>query len=281
MAKRSKRYFHPDDDGKGITPSQLKRLSKARQLEYMEAWFRTYFEDPVNETPYESREGGYQYIWGGPYDALEELDAEFSGTVPADRILELSDTLSDEGLEWAPTSSHPDREDEGREERDYEPPPPDFDGIIQDLQNGVRPNFGGGYEEGLRKDASQKLEELNGLLEEKSYEIPGIGHNHPPDDTDPLAEEIRAQIKDASSQIKAELIKEEPNALTVAKASKVLSDLGKWLAERITKAVDKTIEIGVTAEIVRGGKDIQAVADLLHSASNILGHWLQAIASAF
>ena len=33
------------------------------------------FEDPANETPYESSEGGYIYIWGGPYDALEQLSA--------------------------------------------------------------------------------------------------------------------------------------------------------------------------------------------------------------
>src|SRR5258708_7042069 len=42
------------------------------------AWFDTNFEDPAESTPYETAEGGYQYIWGGPCDAREEIDDAFS-----------------------------------------------------------------------------------------------------------------------------------------------------------------------------------------------------------
>ena len=68
MPKRT-RYFSEDDFEHGVTPSRLKRLGKAKQRKYMLYWFRERFEDPVEETPYNSREGGYLYIWGGPYDA--------------------------------------------------------------------------------------------------------------------------------------------------------------------------------------------------------------------
>lgn len=36
-------------------------------------WFLARYEDPNENCPYESAEGGYQFIWGGPYDAEEEL----------------------------------------------------------------------------------------------------------------------------------------------------------------------------------------------------------------
>src|ERR1019366_5514473 len=85
MARR-RRYYSEDDCERGITPSQLKRAGRARQKEYMRYWFYRNFEDPANETPYNSEEGGYLFIWGGPYDAREELYAEFEKLVPDARI---------------------------------------------------------------------------------------------------------------------------------------------------------------------------------------------------
>ena len=47
----------------------LDDLTHDERVEAMKEWFWENFEDPANETPYESREGGYQWIWGGPFDA--------------------------------------------------------------------------------------------------------------------------------------------------------------------------------------------------------------------
>lgn len=73
------------------------------QLDVMRTWFFQEFEDPAERTPYESAEGGYIWIWGGPYEAYQELDAEFSDVVPDDVIEELSSELSGMCNEWAPT----------------------------------------------------------------------------------------------------------------------------------------------------------------------------------
>jgi hypothetical protein len=59
-----------------MTASSLKRASRETKLAVMKTWFFENYEDPVENTLYESAEGGYQYIWGGPYDAHQELDAE-------------------------------------------------------------------------------------------------------------------------------------------------------------------------------------------------------------
>ena len=74
----------------------------------MESWFRSRYEDPAVRTPYESREGGYQYIWGGPYDALDELASEFGDIVPEPVIISLASDLSAESWEWARIPSEDD-----------------------------------------------------------------------------------------------------------------------------------------------------------------------------
>src|SRR5579859_78178 len=70
------------------------------QKEVMRQWFHQHYTDPVENTPYESAEGGYQYIWGGPYDPHEELSSQFSGQFPDEVIEELAAELSDISFEW-------------------------------------------------------------------------------------------------------------------------------------------------------------------------------------
>jgi hypothetical protein len=95
-----KRYYTAHDPH-GRTPSRLKRLGQTAQLEYMEAWFREYYEDPVNEMTRSEPE--YHFVWGGPYNAYDELRNEFEALVPDDRIQELAKRLEIECIEWAPT----------------------------------------------------------------------------------------------------------------------------------------------------------------------------------
>jgi uncharacterized coiled-coil protein SlyX len=85
----------------GITIDTLSKAPPQIQKDVMRQWFFENYEDPVENTPYESREGGYQYIWGGPYNAHEELDARFSGIVPYEVIEELAEELGFESAEWA------------------------------------------------------------------------------------------------------------------------------------------------------------------------------------
>jgi len=42
---------------------------------WLAAWFCARYSDLAEVCPYESAEGGYQYLWGGPYDAHEVLAA--------------------------------------------------------------------------------------------------------------------------------------------------------------------------------------------------------------
>jgi len=78
----------------------------------MRDWFFDNFEDPANSCPYESQEGGYIYIYGGPYEADDELKGMFEGFVKDSYIEELIEDLQDICYEWSGKSNAIDWYDE-------------------------------------------------------------------------------------------------------------------------------------------------------------------------
>lgn len=87
------------DGDKFISSSDLRNADHDVQMSAMRTWFFQNFEDPAQHTPYD---GGFVYIWGGPYNAGEELRSEFEGLIPDDVIKELERELRDISWEWAP-----------------------------------------------------------------------------------------------------------------------------------------------------------------------------------
>ncbi|TWC20675.1 MULTISPECIES: PIN domain-containing protein [unclassified Pseudomonas] len=77
------------------------KLTREEQLSEVRAWFYSNYEDPAESCPYESREGGYQFIWGGPYDAREEIDREFSDIASQSIIDEVVSELEGQCFEWS------------------------------------------------------------------------------------------------------------------------------------------------------------------------------------
>jgi len=109
----AKRRYYSSDDHIGKTPSALKRLGRERQQEYLIHWFHRNYEDPQNETPYADKDDetpyNYNYIWGGPYEAKDELWAEFGDFLPENLIDEVVEMVESDGItEWAPGPAHPD-----------------------------------------------------------------------------------------------------------------------------------------------------------------------------
>src|SRR6202034_3947737 len=104
-----KTRYEVDEDMRALTPSQLRRASREIKKKAMDIWFRQNYSDPVDVCPYESAEGGYQFIWGGPYEPMDELFTEFSGLVPQDLIEEVAQELYDQAAEW---SGNPDPGDD-------------------------------------------------------------------------------------------------------------------------------------------------------------------------
>lgn len=97
--RRNRAYFIDEDR---YTPSQFRRLSRARKVEALVQWFHKHYTDPADYVTYVTREGGYQWGGHGPYDADEELQGEFSDLADYDVIQEAVSEVTAGGLfEWA------------------------------------------------------------------------------------------------------------------------------------------------------------------------------------
>ncbi len=110
----------PGDDDHGEKDADDE--DRQARIDALVEWFFERFEDPAQRLPYESAEGGYQWIYGGPYDAREELGDNFHDE--AEDIIEAAvDEIESDGLtDWAPVASPEDYDDgdnEGRFGEDY------------------------------------------------------------------------------------------------------------------------------------------------------------------
>lgn len=97
-----------------LSDEELAAEDEATQLEVMRHWFYQHYEDPAESCPHDSGEGGFQFIYGGPYDAWDELNDEFGGVVPDNVIEKLAKKLADQCPEWSgiPKAEHFDDVDE-------------------------------------------------------------------------------------------------------------------------------------------------------------------------
>lgn len=112
--------YNFDADGGEWENEEVARLSpdeRQARIDAMVEWFFANYEDPAHRTPYEGREGGYQWIWGGPFDAREELYDNFSDE--HEELIEaaVAEIESDGLTEWTRT---PRPEDYGQDEDDFD-----------------------------------------------------------------------------------------------------------------------------------------------------------------
>ena len=73
-----------------------RRVTKAALV----AWFHKRYMDPANGVPWDGAEGGYLYTNGGPYDARDELEANFPDASEKVVAAAVSEIESDGILEW-------------------------------------------------------------------------------------------------------------------------------------------------------------------------------------
>jgi hypothetical protein len=105
---KARRFTFPNYKGT-ISVSEFRKLPKDAKKEVMRVWFSERYEDPVNSSPWV--DGEYVFINGGPYDAHEVLQDEFSGLVAEDAITELAEELSSDCSDWTGASDRVDYQD--------------------------------------------------------------------------------------------------------------------------------------------------------------------------
>lgn len=89
-------------------PKSFKRLNRDQQIDYMRNWFSERYEDPAQRTPYDSGEGGYIYIYGGPFDTEDILRNNFEEDAKPGVIDELVDELNYYCTDWTHAPSQDD-----------------------------------------------------------------------------------------------------------------------------------------------------------------------------
>jgi hypothetical protein len=69
----------------------------------LRAWFFAHYTDPAEVCPYVSAEGGYQHLWGGPYDAFEVLDEHWGHAFTETFLASVATRLEEETdcVEWS------------------------------------------------------------------------------------------------------------------------------------------------------------------------------------
>ena|SRR6478736_744154 len=88
--------FDPEDDW-------LEAASEEEQIAAMRRWFLARYEDPANQTPWDSEDKKYVFVWGGPYNPDEEIQSRFGDVVDTGTMWELiTEFLRDVGDQWAP-----------------------------------------------------------------------------------------------------------------------------------------------------------------------------------
>jgi len=87
---------------KSVLGGQMSRriLNSEGAKDQMKAWFQEHYKNPADGVPFDSAEGGYIYINGGPYDASEVLFDEFGTRYPEQLINEVAEELEAEATEW-------------------------------------------------------------------------------------------------------------------------------------------------------------------------------------
>jgi len=247
-------------------PPGVSRMSKTAAIDAITEWFLTNFEDPVHNTPYESAEGGYQYIWGGPYEARDIIENVFTGRARDSIIEETISQLENESSEWVPSSSR------------QQPPEPDFD--EPDPIETQSP-------EQLHQVMKERIAELEEALEKAPKPPSGMGHNHPPEpmDLEPLDGKDREELKGALAVLKVQPVEPRDKA-PAATAFMILESktakLGKWLAQQG--------QLFTTEAVKEAGKQFGRWAPaafwlwLLHcliGAGAAIGAWLHVITDVF
>lgn len=240
-------------------------LTESEQIEKMVAWFNRMFEDPQDQTPYAADKDSpynYEYIWGGPYDASEELADQFSGIASEEAIERAVEIVQDQDgiYEWAPSDSHPNMrrraEEAMAEYAEQADQLPSLDEVRRQAREGSTLHLGTPEELEAREELLALVQDF-GLLVARATENSnhgGMGHNQPPPEMI-LPQNIGISITANINIIQAEVASESPDAEKVAEATSALQKVQDEVSEffRMTKDQVKSLGSKALAGAIVGG----------------------------
>lgn len=307
----TKAIYHSPEFPEGISRTAFRRLRREQKLEVMREWFGQHYEDPVHRTPYQTAEGGYQWIHGGPYYAQEELMGEFEGLASEKMINDLVEEIEHECTEWTSAPDRADYYDEGYVpvgiddivDGDGEWPPvvvvprPEvdpLDAIANKISFGLVPRFGSPEEQAARDAVLAGITKVEDELDRLDKPSSMIGHNHPPEPIEATVvteDDEKQKIKATAVELRSEIKADAPNVAEVITRTRRLRDslvtILKWTGKKIDTGIDEFIKsamktLGISAApfiLAKATGYYDALIGVIGSLYLNVTHWLQMVMS--
>jgi hypothetical protein len=199
-------------------PPDVSGLALEDAVEKIQEWFFENFEDPVHHTPHDSSEGGYQFIWGGPYDTREIIETVFDG-LDQDVIEAAVDSIESEGSDWVPSVSRR----QPPVDEDWPEPPANADDPAA-----------------LHAEMLQRIAALEESIQALPPPPAGIGHNNPPEQIEavPYTPQDQTEIMAAVVVLKTQPVTPTDDGSTAVEAAKVLEEKGGKFRSWLTRQAD-------------------------------------------
>ena len=242
------------DLSEAISSEELARFSEDEQIEHMVTWFNNMFEDPQNKTPFaidKDSPYNYEYIWGGPYEAVDELANQFAGIVREETIDKAVEIIEKDGIiEWAPGDAHPDMRNE-EAMADYAEEAhqaSSLEEVRQQINKVPELHFGTSEELAARRKLLELIQEL-GPLVVQTVEAPvhgGIGHNQPPPEM-VVPKNTGISIIANINIIQIEVSSDAPNAEKVVDAASTLQKVRDEVSDFFHMTKDQVKNLGSKA----------------------------------
>lgn len=274
------RPFLEDGSQFGVSADGFKEMDIEDQRELMIAWFHQNFEIPENgNAMWEGEDKRWIYIWGGPYDAKEQLWEKFEDLVSEELIDEVVEIVERNGaIEWAPASSSPFYDIHGIEPEPWDPKLPTLD----EIANEAGKAYGSPEDYVARGGVKDTLHEFRAKLRlDENYS--GIGHNQPPDAIED-DEDVKRRFGPIVQELRSEFERPDPRVGIVHSATRRFRDAliatGKWLwkkfdiaADEAAKAAGKALGVALVASPFISADFREAAFKLFHA----LMEWLMVV----
>ena len=255
----------------------MNNMSDYKKIQSIKEWFYSNFEDPVNSTLYESREGGYQYIWGGPYEIEEEQYFAFEGAVSTGLIEKAAQQILDEDgtWDWAPHSNRiaPDYDEDRVASGEIVDGDGEWPPVIPTIIERSRYDPEASQQFKKTRDVFARLDDLENALTIIKSSTVGIGHNHPPEPINEFNfnETDRRHLIVNISEIRIEINSSDPNIKKIEERAGLFRLVSVKIGKILSQSIDKIVVGGVVAIYYEYYPEIM---QLLQSAYKAIMEWL-------
>ena len=289
MAERTYGSFEDAEGMHGYTREDVEEMSHENRIRMMVDWFHAHFEDPAHRTPYESKEGGYQWIWGGPHSADEEIQDEFSDVVDFETMQEAVQQVERDGLfDWAPKERPGDYDDDYDDDNDT--------GLASgEIADGdaewppVIPVDETPLEEPeARQEVIRRLDRLEELIAPLVSQHGMMGHNRPPEEMEvehPCSRDEWLALSQAVQSIREQTGANEPDEEKIASGAMTLGAVAKklagWLKVRAEKGIDAALVACGTAAGASAVVNVQSIVDSIGGVVQALSRWIESFPMPF